>query len=394
MRADPAVERDVWDHADLAWHGLFYLMLVGAAVLGTTPDRWPVVWGLTLATVAWHAAIVLPAHRPGVDLPLRRGLLALAGSCAGVLVLFGLGEALTLGIYGLIPQAFVLAGRWGMVAAAVVVVLIGLRVRDLTGAGFSVVELLGTVVVSLAVGAFVHLIARQGLRRREALRALAAARAELAASARREGVLAERQRLAGEVHDTVAQLMVGVVTQLEAAQRSLDTDGARARGHLTRAVAAARDGLGEMRAAVQAIRPDTLDDGLVAATRVAAHRWSHDTGLPVEVRVLGDPGDVGADTAHALLRGVQEALANVARHAGANAVRLTISAADDRVTVRVADDGRGFDPSDPSDPFDPARRDGGFGLAAMRDRLAATGGTVSIDSAPGSGTTVILRVAR
>lgn len=390
MSTELPAERDVWDHADLAWHGLFYLMLVVPAVLATiadpAPGRWLPAWGLVVAIIAWHAGLTLPGNPPGVELPLWRGLLILAGSCAGVLVLFGLSSAFTLSVYGLIPQAFVLLGRWGMVAAAAVVVAIGLRYRGFTldgpAGGF---ELVGAIILSVAVGGFVHLIARQSLRRREALQALAAARVELDEAARREGVLAERQRLAGEVHDTVAQLMVGVVTQLEAAQRALATDGERARSHLARAVAAARDGLGEIRAAVQAIRPDALGDGLVAATRLAARRWSSDTGLPVEVRVLGEPSELGSDAEHALLRGVQEALANVARHARASAVRLTIGAGDGRVTVRVADDGLGFEP---------ARAAGGYGLAAMRERLAATGGTVSIDSAPGSGTTVIMQVHR
>lgn len=384
------VERDVWDQADLAWHGLFYLMLLYPAVLmtiaGTATDRWPLMWGLVAATMVWHASLTLPGHRPGIEVPLWRGLLALTGSCAGVLVLFGIGEAFTVSLYGLIPQAFVLLGRWGLVAGAAVAAVVGLAYRgyDLDGpsGGF---ELAGSVILSFAVGGFVHLIARQGLRRREALQALAEARVELDEAARREGVLAERQRLAGEMHDTVAQLMVGVVTQLEATQRALATDGERAQSHLARAVAAARDGLGEIRAAVQAIRPDALGGGLVSATRLAVRRWSSDTGLPVEMRVIGEPDELGADAEHALLRGVQEALANVARHARANAVRLTVGSSDGRVTVRVADDGLGFDT---------ARSAGGYGLATMRDRLAATGGTVSIDSAPGSGTTVIMQVQR
>lgn len=383
MSVNAPVERDLLDQADLAWHGLFYLLLLFPAVLATMGDTPPLpMWGLVVATTVWHAALTLPAHVPGKDLPLLRGLLALAGSCAGVLLLFGSSDAFTLSVYGLVPQAFVLLARWGMVAAAAVVVVIGLWYRefDLDGP-LSAFELLGSIILTIALGSFVHLIARQGLRRREALQALAAAREELDEAARREGVLAERQRLAGEMHDTVAQLMVGVVTQLEAAQRALTTDSTRAQSHLARAVTAARDGLGELRAAVQAVRPDT--QGLVSATRLAARRWSTDTGLPVELRVLGDPPVLDADTEHALVRGVQEALANVARHAQATAVKLTIGSIEDRVTIRIADDGQGYDTTQAAT---------GYGLTAMRDRLTARGGTVSVDSAPGSGTTVIMQV--
>jgi signal transduction histidine kinase len=245
--------------------------------------------------------------------------------------------------------------------------------------------LAGTIVIAAAVGGFVHLIAQQSQRRRQALDELAAARVQLDEAARREGMLAERQRVAGEVHDTVAQLMVGVVTQLEAARSALDTDGPRARAHLERAVAAARDGLTEMRGAVLALRPDRPAGGLAQGVREAAARWSADTGTLAEVQLLGEPGHLAPEVEYALLLAVREALANVTRHAEALAVRLTLGATPEGVTVRIADDGRGFDPDDPD-------RTDGFGLAAMRVRLAQVGGTVSVRSAPGSGTTVIVQV--
>jgi signal transduction histidine kinase len=383
-------ERDVMDYADLAWHGLFYVTLVLGGVFAALndpgPSRWLAIAGLVTATIAVHAALVLPARRPGVDPPLWRGVLALAAICTGVLILLGTGQgAFVFALYGLFPQAFVLLGRWGVVGATAVTALLIVRAKGFAVGREDMYALGGTVVVAVAIGTFVHLIARQSQRRKEALEELAKARAQLDEAARREGMLAERQRVAGEVHDTVAQLMVGVVTQLEAARRALETDGERARAHLDRAVDAARDGLTEIRGAVHAMRPDRPAAGIASRVRELTGRWSQDTGTPAEVRVHGDPVALDPAKEHALLRAVGEALANVARHAGAGAVRLTLGGTPNGVTVRIADDGSGFDPNAASD---------GFGLAAMRARVAVLGGTVSVDSAPGSGTTVIVQVPR
>jgi hypothetical protein len=99
VSVESSVEPDAWDQADLAWHGLFYLVLLFPAALMTfadpVTDRWPLMWALVVATVAWHAGLTLPGHRPGVEVPLWRGLLALTGSCAGVLTLFEVGDAFT-----------------------------------------------------------------------------------------------------------------------------------------------------------------------------------------------------------------------------------------------------------------------------------------------------------
>jgi signal transduction histidine kinase len=382
-------ERDIWEHADLAWHGLFYGTLVLGGVLAVVHDPTPNYWlpaaGLVALVIAAHAALVLTIRKPGAELPIWRGLLALATATACVLTLLGMGYGeFGVAFYGLFPQAFILLGlRWGVVGAATIAVLLVLHAKGFEVGREDMSALVGSIVIAAAVGGFVYLVSQQSQRRREALEELAAARAQLDEAARREGMLAERQRVAGEVHDTVAQLMVGVVTQLEAARRALDNDGERARTHLDRAVAAARDGLTEIRGAVQALRPDREPAGLVGAIRELAARWSADTGTPAEVQVLSEPRPLPSEIQHAVLLAVREALANVARHAGARAVRLTVGASPERVTVRIADDGKGFDPRAGSD---------GFGLAAMRARMQRLGGTVTINTAPGAGTTVIVQV--
>jgi signal transduction histidine kinase len=199
----------------------------------------------------------------------------------------------------------------------------------------------------------------------------------------RSGVEAERARLAREIHDTLAQGFAGIVTQLQAAEQAPD-EAARSR-HTDAALALARDGLGEARRSVQALRPAALDAArLPEAMRAAAARWSVRTGVPVEVHVEGTASRLSTEAEVVLLRTAQEALANIERHAGAARVSMTLRC-DDRVTrLEVRDDGRGFDPA----AAGATTVDGGFGLVAMRERVEALAGALAIESRPGGGTAV------
>lgn len=199
----------------------------------------------------------------------------------------------------------------------------------------------------------------------------------------RAGVEAERARLAREIHDTLAQGFAGIVTQLQAAEQAQD-DASRRR-HADAALALARDGLGEARRSVQALRPAALDGmRLPEAIDVAARRWSDRTGVPVEVRVHGAARSLSTDAEVALLRTAQEALVNVERHAGAGHVTMVLRCDARVVGLEVQDDGRGFDPTDPA----PAGSGGGFGLIAMRERVEALAGRLAIESRPGGGTAI------
>ncbi|WP_433345141.1 sensor histidine kinase [Microtetraspora malaysiensis] len=223
---------------------------------------------------------------------------------------------------------------------------------------------------------------------REANERLAAALAENAAlqerlveQARAAGVLDERARMAREIHDTLAQGLTGIVTQLQAAEHAAD-DPAVWRRHHTAATALARESLTEARRSVNELRPEPLETGRLAdaITEVAA-KWSARHSIPAQVTVTGETRTMRPDAEVALLRIAQEALANVAKHAGtATRVGLTLSYMDQQVALDVRDDGRGFDPT--------ARRehDGGFGLVAMRQRIAALSGTLQIESEVGGGT--------
>jgi signal transduction histidine kinase len=197
--------------------------------------------------------------------------------------------------------------------------------------------------------------------------------------------------MAREIHDTLAQGLTGIVTQLQAAEQaaSRSPDGAASRSpdgaagwrhHVDAATRLARESLTEARRSVDALRPEPLECGrLSEAVAGVAERWSAMHGIPAQVTTTGTARPIDQEAEFALLRAAQEALANVARHARASRVGLTISYIENEVALDVRDDGVGFDPAVP---------DRGFGLVAMRQRIAALSGTLQVESEPGGGTAI------
>jgi signal transduction histidine kinase len=219
--------------------------------------------------------------------------------------------------------------------------------------------------------------------------------AQLVAQAREAGMLDERQRMAGEIHDTIAQGLTGIIAQLEAAERG-DADPGRRRRHLRLARDLARDSLAEARRSVQALRPGPLDDArLPEALSELARQWTETTGVPVRLEVDGTAIPLQPALEVVLFRAAQESLANIAKHARASRAGITLSYTYDVVVLDVLDDGAGFDParaagtSAAADAPGPVSLNGnGYGLSAMRQRLRQVGGSLEIESTPGDGTTV------
>jgi signal transduction histidine kinase len=203
---------------------------------------------------------------------------------------------------------------------------------------------------------------------------------QLLTQAREAGILDERQRMAGEIHDTLAQGLTGIITQLQAAEQA-SGDTSRWGRHVAAATRLARESLSEARRSVDALRPELLERALLSdALAGVAERWSALHAIPVQVTTTGTVRRVPPDAEFALLRAAQEALANVAKHARASRVGLTLSYMDDEVALDVRDDGRGFDGS--------AGSAGGFGLAAMRQRIEGLSGSLQVESEPGGGTAI------
>ena len=258
---------------------------------------------------------------------------------------------------------------------------------------YVIIITLQTVIIG-AGSVFGEKVTEQNEERRQALAKLEVAlvenaglHAQLLAQAREAGTLDERARMAREIHDTIAQGLIGIVTQLEAADQARDRPTDRDR-HLENAERLARESLAEARRSVEASMPAALESGtLPDALAEVAREWSDLNGIPAEVTVTGNVIALHPEIEVALLRIAQEALANVARHAGATRAGLTLSFIGDVVTLDVRDDGVGFTVPEPD-----ATGSSGFGLSGMRQRVARVAGSLAIESEPGGGTALSARV--
>jgi signal transduction histidine kinase len=214
--------------------------------------------------------------------------------------------------------------------------------------------------------------------------------AQLLTQAREAGAGDERQRMAREIHDTIAQGLTGIITQLEAAQQT--THDAERERRIDNSKRLARDSLAEARRSVQALRPQALEDSrLPDALAEEVARWTATSGVPAEVATTGDPRALHPEVEVTLLRVAQEALANVAKHAAAMHAWVTLSYMEDVVTLDVRDDGSGFAQPGESSAGGGGTGGGlggGFGLIAMRQRVNRLAGQLEIESEPGAGTAV------
>ncbi|MEU9864174.1 sensor histidine kinase [Streptomyces sp. NPDC047971] len=241
-------------------------------------------------------------------------------------------------------------------------------------------------VAAIATAVFVH-AQRQAERQRTLIDDLIRTRRELAAIERREGTLAERQRLSMEIHDTLAQGLSSQQMLLQAAERTWDADPSTARRHVRTAESIAERNLAEARRFVHDLAPADLAEGggLEEALRMLAGRES------AVFRVDGAPVPLPERVQSALLRIAQGALANVREHAAATSAALTLTYLDDQVVLDIADDGRGFDAGQRAGGPGGERGVRGHGLPAMRVRAQQLGGTLTVESTPGEGT--VLSVA-
>ncbi|MFD0376736.1 sensor histidine kinase [Streptomyces sp. NPDC127112] len=235
-------------------------------------------------------------------------------------------------------------------------------------------------IAALATAVFIHM-ERQAQAQRALIDDLIRTRRELAATERREGTLAERQRLSMEIHDTLAQHLSSQQMLLQAADRTWDSDPATARAHVRTATGIAARGLAEARRLVHDLAPPELDNGTGLADALRAL----DAGPDIEVRfhLEGTPAPLPDRAESALLRIAQGALANIREHSGARTAALTLSFLGDQVVLDIADDGTGFTAATPATS---APADRGHGLPAIRARVRQLGGTLTIESTPGEGT--------
>ncbi|HEX6684761.1 MAG TPA: sensor histidine kinase [Candidatus Limnocylindrales bacterium] len=418
-----------------ALHNLYLagLLIAFLAVVTVEPvaPQWTAGQRLALAGLAaagLAAVDVAVRHWPEFDrlVTVRIAYFLCLGGTIGILTaicsLFS-----TAGL-GVLPLAFLLLPRLAAVAVGLVVTASPLVLQPLLfgdeppfGVGYQAsyphMAVMG-VALPFVIGWFAALAVQAVHRQSVARQALAA---QLSAAG-------ERQRLAHELHDTLAQGLSGVIMQLEAAEQDLQSGRPSLAGRLARAQQTARTCLADTRRAVEALRPEPLDSGTLATAIVEyCGEWSEQTGVPVDAQLRGTVQALPPRSEVAAFRVVQEALANVAKHAAAARVSVVVeyvaveravgeravgeravvenaavehvageravgeravvehaAVADEGAGLRltVNDDGRGFDPA--------AAR--GLGLPTMRERVEAAGGSFAVTSSPGAGTAVTARL--
>ncbi|MHB8333253.1 MAG: sensor histidine kinase, partial [Candidatus Dormibacteria bacterium] len=217
--------------------------------------------------------------------------------------------------------------------------------------------------------------------------ALALRNAQLFADTQELATINERNRIAREIHDTLAQGLAGIVVQLQAADAWLGRDQGRARDAVDQATELARSSLQEARRSVWDLRPEGLQRaGLAGAVRDELNRVRERAGIKTSLRLKGMRGLVlPARVEVAVFRIIQEAVANAHRHGRPSAITVEMTLLGGQLRVAVADDGRGFDPAGPL-------RAGSFGITSMRERATTSGGSFEVLSSLGQGTQVVVRV--
>lgn len=375
--------RVVFTQLQIALHTLVAALLV-LTLVGAHSDASGVLNVPAAATAAGFAAV----YCIGTVWERRRETASTVrlGWLAAVLVLWAalvvqVPEAAYL-VFPLFFLAQFLLGVWTGAAAvaflaAVAVLALGLH------EGFTAAGIIGPVVgalVALGLGAGVRALHRESQARRAVIAELMATRSELAAREREVGREAERARLAGEIHDTVAQGLSSIGMLLHAAERSDPSHPAVEQIRLAREVAG--ENLTETRRLIAALRPAPLDGVSLAGAlrRIAERVGTENPGLAVSVG--GDPtADPPAELSAVLVRVTQEALTNAVKHGSPHQIRITLDHRPTSVQLEVHDDGCGFDTT-------ALRTATSFGLDGMARRVDDLGGTLEVESEVGGGTSV------
>ncbi|MEV8132236.1 sensor histidine kinase [Pseudarthrobacter oxydans] len=361
---------------ETAVHLGFAVLLVASLVryvMRHSPADNLVILGLAAAASLLYAAVAVLGWRGGPGAPWMFALVAVWA----VLVIAAPSFAwCSFALFFLSRSA--LAGAASYAAAGITAAATAAGLFRMSN-GTDLAMLLGPLAVGAMLTLIYDRIQHDAEEQRRLHAEVSAAQEQLAASERRAGTIAERERVSREIHDTVTQGLASSLLLLEAAGRAWPRDAARA--DLRRATALLRGNLSETRSLVHELASPGLDGSpLSEALLLAARQYVPEARL----LVTGDPRPVPPELRHALLRVVQSAASNIKLHASATAATVTLGFLPEGVTLDVYDDGTGFDPAAAAPPSDA----GGYGLRAMRQRVEQLGGTLSVESSPGEGTIV------
>jgi signal transduction histidine kinase len=351
----------------------------------------------TIALLVAYHVVGLAAH----DWILARPWAVLTYVPLGWVLIIGslrIANGFALLVFGAVIQGFIFLPFAVAITTLSLVVLLAsstIVMQSRQPTALTVSRVLSIVAMGVMVGTvmlYIHHVNRDAAIRARLLRQLDEAQRDLADRARESGVQEERQRLARDIHDTLAQGFASVIKHLEAVELSFaksdattDTGArdaiARALPHLANARDVSRSSLAEIRRLVWALRPPQLADATLGAAveRIVA-QWSEANGIATSCDIAPLPA-LQPDADVIFLRATQEALSNVARHAQASTVAVAMHCVDGLVMLSIDDDGRGFTEAE-------AEREGKFGIAGMRERVRRYGGQVMIETSTDAGTSV------
>ena len=392
-----SVRAEFWARTLRGWDLAFYLGCAIAAVTFVVTGGLVRQVGLSIGILALLVVVYLTiGRRAAARADDRLALLYLAVLLIATVVLVWIDAVATIILFIAYSQIWFFSPtrRVGVViCSALTVGVFGALVVTSPDGDLPNIVAQGALALAFAVllGLWVTQVAEQSEERADLITRLEAAQLELGNSHHAAGVAAERERMAQEIHDTLAQGFTSIVMLAQTASADLERGEAdRAAQRMILVERTARDNLAEARALVAAFAPVGLQGSTLgeALTRLA-RRFEEETGVRVEALLPATGSSVpvlGRDAEVVLLRAAQEALSNVRRHADARHVRLVLSAADGTVgqtggvRLEVVDDGRGIDPSAPE----------GIGLRGMRDRVRSGGGEVAVGDVADGGTRVLV----
>lgn len=375
------------------WDGFFAVSYLVTAVLllfsgGSQADNTIPVAALTLI-VPWYAAVgralmTEDSHGPR-NLVFALGLVSLfcvttAFNVVGAFALFAVSPMLMMSL----PMGSAVVLSTVASLCPVLVVAFSGADQGVSVWGMLPVSLL-SVALSVLLGVWIKRVVGQSKERGLLIEELRRSRERVARLSHEAGISAERERLAREIHDTLAQSLTSIISLVQAAESEVRDAPDRAVSHLSLAGRMAKESLTDARDFVAALTPPALRGGsLTRAVHRQAERLIAETGLEVRFSVTGEEKSLPMAVSVVLLRAVQEAIANVRKHAEqARTVEVVVVFDDGGVRLRTSDDGEGFTPDRPQE---------GYGLRGMQARVEEIGGVVSVTSAPGRGTTVEVSV--
>jgi signal transduction histidine kinase len=370
------------------WHLSFGVVTSAVAVM-LWRDTAPWYAFIVLALiVAGYSFLVVPALQGRRPVPAQ---LYLAAAFGGVLALTTVNSGAYLMLYILYPLTFVLVEPTALAAglcaglAAISTVISLVRNGWTTASAWSLVasQDLLTLAFALLIGFLATHLLAENRRRGALIQELEGTRAALSAVQHQAGVQAERERMAQEIHDTIAQGLASLLMLVQDADRAIADRPERAHERLAMATRVVKDNLAETRSLVAALAPADLREApLQAAIERIVSRTKRELELDATFRVAGTSRRLESNVQVVVVRAVQEAIANVRKHAQATRVDVLLAYLPESVRVEVSDNGCGFDP----------RQADGFGLQGMRARVEQIHGSLTIDSAPGTGARITLEV--